>query len=154
MSKSLQQAQRSNQSCDYTYTTNYTGCFLRYSLSKILLINTTTARSNQGHTIMFHTKSPTYSPYLIIYFYPIRFLRHTPNKNKVATAKTKVKLRSHNDFAHLHTQCSCPELTNYTLWVPRCRLDKSFCFYHQTTFQAGWTAFIKVLGNKNQKLGK
>ena len=64
----------------------------------------TTARSNQGHTMMLHTYTPNQCPYQVSTFYTLGFLRYSPYKIfKLKVMTSRIKPRSHHDVAHLLT---------------------------------------------------
>ena len=68
-------------------------------------------RSNQGHTKTLHTYTLNQCPYQVTTSYNLRFLRYSPDKIfklKVTTARSKVKSKSHHDFAHLHPLTNVP----------------------------------------------
>ena len=89
--------------CPYVVLTSYTLQFLRYSLDTILKVKVTTARSNQGNTLMLHTITANQCHCPISTSYTSQFLRYSPDrivKFNVTTAWSKVKSRSH---LKLHT---------------------------------------------------
>ena len=76
----------------------------------------TTERSNQGQTMTLHTYTPNQCPYQLSTSYTLRFPRYSLEKIfklKVNMARSKVKLRSHHDIAHLHPLTNVP--TKYQL---------------------------------------
>ena len=76
-------------------------------------------RSNQGHTMTWHTYTPNQCPYQVSTSYTLQFPRYRPDKIlyvTVTTARSNVKSRSHSDTAHLHPLTNVP--TKYQLPTP------------------------------------
>ena len=139
-SRSLRQGQRSNQghtvmlhTCTpnqfpYQASTSYTLCFPRYSLDNSLYVKLTTARSNQGHTILHtilpvtsvHTKYQLPTPYSCRDTVRTRFYR---SKSLWQGQRSN---QGHTMTLHTYTPNQCPYQVSisYTLQLLRYSPDK------------------------------
>ena len=69
--------------------------------------------------MLLHTYTSKQYPYQVSTSYRLQFLRYNQDrilKVKVATARSKVKSRSHHDFAHLYPLTTVPN--KYQLPTP------------------------------------
>ena len=66
--------------CPQQVLTSYTLQLLKYSTDKMFKLKVTTARSNQGHTMMLHTYNPEPMSLPSITTYTLRFMRYSPDR--------------------------------------------------------------------------
>ena len=118
--------------CPYQVSTSYTLRFQRYTADKILYIKVSTARSNQGHTMMLHTYNQC--PYQLSISYTLQLLRYIPDKIFKLKDTTACQRSNQGHTMTLHTptpnQCPYQVSTYYTLRFLRYSLDKLFPAAH------------------------